>query len=142
MGIQTKDINAVAAKWAQRAAAAGPDYTAGVKAPRRDWQSNTEAASDSWGAGVNQAVANGSFKRGVAKAGNAKWQANAVAKGGTRYSQGVSVGQPNFASGFGPMLSVIQAVQLPPRQPRGSPGNIQRVSAVNDALHKAKLAGV
>ena len=139
MSIVTKDISAIAAKWSQRAQAAGADYTAGVKSPRRDWAQNTAAASDSWGQGVQTAVADGRFSKGVTKAGTPKWQTNAVNKGSTRYPQGVAVAQPTYQAGFGPMLQVIQGVNLPPRSPRGSPANLQRVAAVNDALHRAKV---
>ena len=139
MPIQTKDINAIAGKWSQRAQAAGADYTAGVKSPRKDWAQNTAAAGDSWGQGVQTAVADGRFVKGVTRVGTPKWQANSIAKGSVRYPQGVAVGQPAFQAGFGPALQVIQGLNLPPRSPRGSPSNNLRTTAVNDALHRFKV---
>lgn len=139
MAIQTKDINAIASKWSTRAQAAGPDYTAGVKTTQKDWAALTAAAADSWGAGVSQAVSDGRFSKGVTAAGTPKWQAAASTKGAQRYPQGVSTAQPNYVSGFSPYLTVIQNLSLPPRSPRGSPNNIQRVSVITAALHAKKV---
>lgn len=139
--IPTKDINTVAAKWSSRAQAAGPDYAAGVKSTTKDWAGVTAASADSWGQGVSQAVSDGRFTKGVTAAGTDKWRNASATKGAQRYPQGVSTGQPAFAAGFAPMLQVIQNVNLPPRSPRGSPNNIQRVSAIASALHAKKIGG-
>jgi len=139
MPIQVKDIAAVAAKWSTRAAAAGADYTAGVKAPRNDWATNTAAAQQAWKDGVTAAVGSNRFASGVAKAGTPKWQTAAVNKGASRYPDGVSKGQGNYSANFGPVLQVIAGLNLPPRSPRGSPANLQRVGVVNTALHTYKI---
>ncbi len=139
MAIQTKDLAAVAAKWSQRAQAAGPDYQNGVKTPRRDWAQNTSAAADSWSAGVQQAVADGRFGRGVAAAGTPKWQNAAINKGVARYPTGVAQGGPAYTQGFGPYLQVIASLTLPPGGPKGSPNNYLRSQAVGTALHNKKI---
>lgn len=141
MSIATKDIGTIAAKWASRAQAAGPDYTAGVKAPRRDWAQDTIAAADSWAQGVTTAVADGRFVRGVTAAGTPKWQAAASTKGSQRYPTGVASAQPAYSAGFGPFLQVIQNLTLPPSGPRGNPNNLQRVSVIDTALHNKKING-
>lgn len=141
MPITTKDINSIASKWSTRAQAAGADYTAGVKNPSTDWATATAQAADSWGQGVSQAVSDGRFAKGVSAAGTSKWQTGATTKGATRYPQGVASGQSNYSNGFTPYLQVIQNLNLPPRSPRGSPNNIQRVSAIDSALHAKKVSG-
>ena len=141
MPIQTKDISTIAAKWANRAQAAGADYTAGVKSTQKDWAGITSASADSWSQGVSQAAADGRFGKGVVNAGTEKWRSAAAGKGATRYPQGVAAGAPAFNSGFAPYLGVIQNVSLPPRSPRGSPNNINRVSAITSALHAKKVGG-
>jgi hypothetical protein len=141
MSVVVKDIAAVAAKWSQRANAAGPDYTAGVKNPRGDWGTATAAAAPAWEAGVQQAVANKRFVNGVTKAGTAKWSQGAQAKGAARYPQGVSGAAPAYQNGFAPFLQVISGLTLPPRNPAGSPANLQRVQIVADALHAKKISG-
>ena len=137
----TKDISTIAAKWSQRANAAGADYTAGVKSTTKDWAGLTAAAASQWEAGVQTAVSNKRFARGVQAAGTQKWQAAASTTGAQRYPQGVSGAQPAYNAGFAPYLAVIAGVTPPPRQPTGNPGNVQRVSAYTDALHAKKLSG-
>lgn len=141
MAIQTKDISTIASKWSTRAQAAGPDYTAGVKNTQADWAGATAAAADSWGAGVSAAVSDGRFAKGVTAAGTQKWQSAAGTKGAQRYPQGVAGAQSAYNTGFAPFLAVIQQTNLPPRAPRGSPNNIQRVSAIAAALHQKKISG-
>lgn len=141
MAIPTKDISSIASKWSSRAQAAAPDYTAGVKATQKDWAGLTAAATDAWGAGVSQAVSDGRFTKGVTAAGTDKWRTAAATKGAQRYGPGVQAGQASYVTGFTPMLAVIQAQTLPPRSPRGSPNNIQRVSQIDAALHAKKVGG-
>lgn len=141
MPTATKDINSIASKWSTRAQAAGADYTAGVKNTSSDWAGATAASADSWAQGVAQASSDGRFAKGVTAAGNQKWQTNAATKGATRYPQGVAGAQTAYSNGFAPFLSVIQNTPLPPRSPRGSPNNIQRVTAIAAALHNKKING-
>jgi len=141
MAIATKDISSIAQKWSTRAQAAGPDYTAGVKNTQKDWAGLTAQSADNWSQGVTQAVANGSFARNVTAAGTDKWRNAAAGKGAQRYPTGVAAGGPAYNAGFAPFLAVIQNTSLPPRSPRGSPNNIQRVSAITSALHAKKLGG-
>jgi hypothetical protein len=139
--IPTKDISAITSKWSNRAQAAAPDYTAGVKATQKDWAGNTAAAADSWQQGVSEAAANGRFAKGATAAGTEKWRNAAATKGSQRFGQGVAAGSTNYNAGFTPYLSVIQSTNLPPRSPRGSPNNIQRVTALAAALHNKKISG-
>jgi len=141
MAITTKDIGTIAAKWSTRAQAAGADYAAGVKGTTKDWAGLTVAAADNFAQGVTAAVADGRFAKGVSSAGTDKWRSAASGKGAQRFPTGVASGQPAFSTGFAPFLQVIQNVNLPPRSPRGSPNNIQRVSAITSALHQKKVSG-
>jgi len=141
MATVTKDISAIAAKWSQRANAAGADYANGVKSTTKDWAGLTAAAAPAWEQGVQTAVSNKRFSRGVSAAGTEKWRTAASSVGAQRYPQGVSAAGPAYNAGFAPMLGVIQSVTAPARSPRGSPNNLQRVSAYSDALHAKKLSG-
>jgi hypothetical protein len=141
MAINIKSADVIAKKYAQRGAAAGPDYQAGVQNPRQDWQQATTAAANTWGAGVQQAVSNGSFAKGVNAAGTAKWQRKASGVGATRYGPGVQAAQGDYQSGVAPYLQVIAGITLPPRNPKGDPANIQRVAAIATALRQKKLQG-
>lgn len=141
MAINIKSPDVIAKKYATRGQAAGPDYQAGVNAPRQDWQAATDASANTWAAGVQQAVGNGSFVKGVNKAGTAKWQRKAAGVGATRYGPGVAAAQGDYQNGVAPYLQVIAGLNLPPRNPKGDPGNIQRVSVIAQALRAKKLSG-
>jgi hypothetical protein len=136
--MKVKDAASSAAKWSSRASAAGQAYSDGVSNPRSPWAASTEAAAPAYGAGVQAAVSNGRFAKGVAAAGDAKWQANSKSKGVQRYPQGVQQAQSAYQSGVAPYLSALGSIQLPPRGPKGDPGNVNRVSAIATALRKIK----
>jgi hypothetical protein len=139
--IQIKSPDVIAKKYAARGAAAGADYSAGVQAPRQDWAQATEAASNTWGAGVQQAISSGAFSKGVAKAGTPKWQRKASGVGATRYGPGVQAAVSDYAAGVAPYLDVLRNLSLPARAPKGDPGNINRVAAVAAALRAKKVSG-
>lgn len=135
-----RPVDVIAGKWATVTPQRSPDYEAGVKNPRKDWARNTMAAVEAWAAGVQAAIQNKLFGKGVQKAGTPKWQENAVAKGVTRWGPGVALAQDAYATGFAPYREAIARVQLPPRFARRDPRNLARVSAIVDALKRVKEA--
>jgi len=136
--LQVKDAATVAKKWATRAGAAGQDYANGVNGTAKDWASDTAAAAPAWAAGVQTAAANGSFAKGVNAAGTAKWKAKASNVGAARYPQGVAAASQYYQNGIAGVLQVLSAITLPPRGPKGDPGNLNRVAIVTQALRKMK----
>jgi hypothetical protein len=136
-----KSVSAAADKWNRRASVAGPDYEAGIRAPRVNQNEAAIAADASYKAGVTAAIARDGFVKGLRAAGNEKWVRGAVEKGIPRYPQGVSVSQPVYQAAVSPFLDVIQRTTLPPRKPTGDPGNIERVRAMATALRNAKTGG-
>src|SRR6266704_1417607 len=136
MAINIKDTGALATKFAKRAQAAGPDYKAGVLAPRRSQSAEAIAAADRWLGGVT-AAGTVAFTRGLQKAGDEKWQRKAQTVGADRYPSGAAAAGPDWASGVGPILDALRNTSLPPRGLRRSPQNIARVQAVIDTVVKA-----
>lgn len=141
MAIAVKDISAIAKKFVARAGVAAGDYSSGVQNTQKDQAALAIAAKDSWAAGVQAAVTNGSFVRGLTKSGTAKWKANSAGIGAQRYAPGVANAQTAYANGFAPFLQVLAGLTLSQRYPRGDPRNTQRVIDVNTALNKARNAG-
>lgn len=133
-----KSAAQVAAKFARVTPQRSEDYIEGVNNPRRSWEAATKGAEDNYKAGVTKAANEGRFGRGVSAAGDAKWQANTVAKGQTRWGEGVSIAQGDYERAMGPVLATIERTTLPPRYPKGDPRNIKRVEAMATALHKLK----
>lgn len=128
----------IAAKWARVTPLRATDYEDGIRNPRVDWAAATGAASDAWKAEIQQAIAQDSFRKGVAAAGTATWQANAISKGPARWQQGVAAGAGNYESGFAPYRDAIERLTLPPRFAKRDPRNLDRVKAIVDALIKVK----
>lgn len=132
-------LEKIAKKWAAVAQTRAGDYADGIKSPRVDWQEATLAAAENYTAGVQAAIAAGQFVKGVARAGSAKWQAMAVAKGPARWTSGIQIAQPFYSSGFRPYHEALGALTLPPRYPRRDPRNLERVRAIAEALAALKL---
>jgi hypothetical protein len=135
-----KPIDRVARKWIERARVAGPEYEAGVSAPRTPWDAAAAAAEGIWREAVTRAATEGRFGAGVKAAGLAKWQTRAKAKGPSRFAEGVAIAEPDFRAGWQPIRAAIEAAQLPARGPKGSPGQVQRFAAMRDALIAAGRA--
>jgi hypothetical protein len=138
VGLKVKDIAKSAAKFVSRAGVAGPDYTAGVQAAGTSQYDNALAAKANWGAGVQAAVANDSFSKGLTKVGPQKWITNATNKGAKNYPAGVAQAQSAYSAGVTPFFQVLANLNLTQRFPRGDPRNQQRSVDVQVALHKAK----
>lgn len=139
MAINLKPASALQSKFATRASAASPDYKDGVMNPKRSQSEAAIAAADAYASGIQQAIGDQRFQKGLRKAGDAKWQAKASSVGANRYPSGVQAAAPDWAQGVQPYFDAISKVSLPPRLPKGDPANINRVAAVATALRQVKL---
>ncbi len=133
-----KPLGTISEKWSRKASQASQDYAAGVRNPKRSWAEAAAAAADAQAAGVQEAIANGSFEKGVARAGNEKWSRGATGKGTQRFGPGVQAAKGDYEKGFGPYRSVIEGISLPPRGARGDPRNYEATRIIGEALHEAK----
>ena len=124
------------AKWARRAGAAGSDYQAGVASPRTSQSGAAIASKELYAQGVNAAIAQGSYEKGLAKSGDAKWQKGVREKGVSRYSQGVTGAQDEYGAGFRPFVSALESLDLGPKGPKGT--NYGRTQIVGEALRAVK----
>ena len=131
----------IAEKWARVTPGRAPDYEAGVKNPKKDWETQTLKAADAYREGVQAAISEGRFEKGVRKAGTSKWQTKAVKLGVPRWGPGVAAAKDAYEKGFAPYRDIIERIELPPRRPKGDPGNIDRVRVIAMALHEAKVKG-
>jgi len=135
----TKSASAVSAKWGRVTPQRSQDYQEGVENPQKDWEKNTKAAESNYASGVQSAIADKRFGKGVSKAGTSKWKEKTISKGVQRWGPGVQVAQGDYEKGMAPVLDVIGRTSLPPRFPSGDPRNIQRVQKLATALHNMKL---
>lgn len=135
-----KPLSQIASKWKRRAGSAGDEYKQGVEGTSKDWAAAAGAAEGAYKQGVTAAANAGRYGKGVTRVGNAKWKANASAKGPMRYSQGVDLAEPDYQKGFAPYAEAISRTDIPQRGPRGSDGNYGRVSGIGKALHALKTS--
>lgn len=133
-----RGLDVISRKWARVSAQSGPSYEEGVTNPSSDYAAGALAANDAWKTGTQGAIARDGYAAGVRRAGTAKWQKNAIAKGPARFAQGVITAQSDYEAGFAPYREAIASAQLPPRGARRSPQNLQRVSAMVTAISARK----
>ena len=133
-----KPIDQASDKWVRRASVAGADYQNGVQSPRKSWAEASSSAEGNYKAGVTAAANAGRYGTGVKAAGDEKWRSNALKKGPGRFAEGVAIGKDEWSKGFAPYHSAISSIALPARGPKGSPQNIQRVSAIATTLRALK----
>ena len=136
--LKLRPLDQVVDKWSRKATAAGPDYTAGIQAPRIPWSQGAIAAKEAWKQGVADAAAKELFAKGVARAGDAKWLKKATELGVRRYPEGVAAAKDDYKSNFAPFYDALGKVALPPRAPRGDPRNLERVKAIVQTMRQVK----
>ena len=101
----------------------------------------TTKAAGNQAAGIQEAIREKRFEKGVAKAGDQTWQQGALTKGVARFGEGVQLAQQKYAANFAPYAQVIESTSLPPRYPKGDPRNIERVKVIATALRNKKVKG-
>lgn len=138
--MEIKSLARITEKWGANSATAGDSYKQGVESPRRSWSESAAASDEARKEGLAAADARDAFVVGVREAGDAKWKKNASVLGPARFRQGVANAKPEFSAGFSKFHGVIAGVTLPPRGPKGSPENIDRVRVIAEALHTARVA--
>lgn len=138
MPLRLRPLDQIKDKWSRRASAAGPDYQAGLGAPRQPWSQGAIAAKDAWRAGVTDAAGRDAYAKGVAAAGDAKWLKKATDLGVRRYPEGVSAAVEDYKSGFAPFYDALSKIDLPPRGARGDPKNVERVRVIMQTLRSIK----
>jgi hypothetical protein len=136
--LKLRPLDQIVDKWSRRATAAGPDYAAGIQAPRVPWSQGAIAAKDAWKQGVTDAASKDLFVKGVIKAGDAKWLKKASELGVRRYPEGVSAAKDDYKNNFAPFYDALGKVALPPRAPRGDPRNLERVKVIVTTMRQVK----
>lgn len=138
--IKVKPVGDVADKWAEVTPGRSAYYEAGAGIAGSDWEKGAVEAASSYKAAVTAPNIDKLFSGGVKKAGAEKYERKVKDVGAARFGPGVAAAKTDYSTGMEPMLSTIAGITLPARQPRGSAANLQRVSAIADALHKKRLA--
>lgn len=142
MGLRVVSSETAARRFKERGSAASKDYTDGVTGAGGKWAAATAASADNFAAGVQSAIADGRFKKGVEKAGAGKYEEAAKTIGSARFPQGIQAAGPRYQTAVQPYLSALASLDLDtsnPRRPRGDVSNYQRAQLVGTTLRAVKL---
>lgn len=138
--IAVKSIDAATSKWESRASTAATEFAEAAEASADSWSRNTIAAAQTWQQAIQSAGILERFRRGVSKAGAAKFARKIRDVGAGRYGSGVSAAVQDYRNGAEPYLQTIAGLTLSQRKPRGDPANYNLVQEVGKALHAKRLA--
>ena len=106
-----KTADQIIEKYQRGVSGAGNDYALGIQNPSRPWASATQAGAARYEAGVQQAIQEKRFQKGVSQAGDAKWQEAALNKGVQRYSAAAGDAAQAYAQVAGQVMSAGAAAQ-------------------------------
>lgn len=134
-------IDSIANKWNRRSAAATQDFEQGVRNPRRPWQAATLDASSAYAEGVQEAIANDQFSKGVSQSSDSEWLSRTLKLGVQRYAPGIRESVSKYATKFRPYRDALAALELPPRGPRNSESNYERSRIVGQTLNAIRTGG-
>jgi len=140
MAIKIKSIDTSVIKWNDNAGRASAEMATNAEAAAEDWARNTAASADNFHMAVTAANIKERFRRGVVKAGAAKFARKVRAVAASRFSEGVAAATGDYKAGAEPYFSTIAALTLSARKPRGDPGNYRRVEEIGKALNAKRLA--
>jgi len=126
-------------KFADRAAAARPDYETGVRTAGAKWIAGVTASEQAWADGTRAAIDQGRFGAGVRKAGPTKYQDRAAKLGPDRYATGVREGAASWGEGFRPFADDLRSFDPGPKGMRGSAQNADRARKTSERMRAKKL---
>jgi len=140
VAIKVKPIDASVAKWSDNASRASAEMATNAEAAADDWARATAASADNFHQAITAANIKERFRRGVVKAGAAKFARKVRAVAASRFSEGVAAATDDYKAGAEPYYSTLAALTLSARKPRGDPANYRRVEEIGKALNAKRLA--
>ncbi len=138
--LKVKPIDASAEKWMDNASRASGAFAIEAEAGAEAWARNTAAAADTYHQAVTAAGIKERFRRGVTRAGAAKFARKIRDVAADRFAGGVTAALADYKAGAEPYLQTIAGLTLSARKPRGDPANYRRVEEVGKALNAKRLA--
>ena len=140
MALKVKSLESATDKWGDNAARAAEAFAREAEAAAEAWASNTAKASDTYGSAISAPGIKERFKRGVSRAGAAKFARKIRDVAKDRFGPGVSFALTDYKAGAEPYFSTLAALTLSGRKPRGDPANYKRVEEVGKALNAKRIA--
>ena len=139
-GLKVKDAAGSATKWTENAGRAATEFATNAEAAAETWASNTAKAADTFHQAITAPNIKERFRRGVTRAGAAKFARKIKDVGMARFGPGVAAATSDYQTGVEPYFSTLAALTLSARKPRGDPANYNRVQEIGKALNAKRLA--
>lgn len=140
MAIKVKPIEASTTKWSENASRAAAEFAINAEAAAETWAGNTARAADTFHSAITAPNMKERFRRGVIRAGAAKFARKIRDVGKDRFGPGVAAAVDDYKVGAEPYFATLAAITLSPRKPRGDPANYRRVEEIGKALNAKRLA--
>jgi len=136
-----KTASTAASKWQNKAGMASSDYLEGAQSTDKDQAARAIAAKSNYVAGIQDSISRDSYAKGLQKSGKQGWLSGVQEKGAQNYSTGISAdsSRQKYVENSGKYDNARKAADALPRGPRGSAQNLNRVTAVANALRAAKV---
>lgn len=128
-------------KWQQRAGSSATEYASGAQNTDKDQSAKAIAAKTIYQQALTDSFGRDAYAKGLQKSGKAGWLAGVMEKGQNNYGSGVSASSSlsKYQVNSGKYDGARKAADTIARGPKGSAGNLQRVTAVVNALHATKI---
>lgn len=140
MAIKVKEISASTTKWSENASRAAAEFATNAEASAELWAGNTAKAADTFHQAITAPNMKERFRRGVTRAGAAKFARKIRDVARDRFGPGVAAATADYTAGAEPYFATLAALTLSARKPRGDPANYNRVMEVGKALNAKRLA--
>lgn len=136
-----KSASTSAEKWQSRAGAASADYAEGAEKTDKDQSTKAIAAKEIYKAALNESFARDAYAKGLQKSGKAGWLRGIQQKGSQNFATGIMTenARSKYVTNSGRFDSARNAAANLPRQAKGSAANLNRVTAVVNALRAVKI---
>lgn len=138
--MKVKEIGASTTKWGENAGRSAVEYADRAEAAAEDWARETGKAADTFGQAITAPGIKERFRRGVARAGAAKYARKIRDVARDRFAPGVAAAISDYTAGVEPYFSTLAGLTLSQRKPKGDPANYKRVEEVGKALNAKRLA--
>jgi len=138
--VKVKAIEQSTSKWSENAGRAAVEFGENAEAAAELWATNTAKSADTFHQAVTAPNMKERFRRGVTRAGAAKFARKIRDVGRDRFGPGVAAATDDYKVGVEPYFSTLAALTLSARKPRGDPANYNRVQEIGKALNAKRLA--
>lgn len=136
-----KTANDAVAKWQTRAGSASQDFAEGAQSTDKDQAQRAIAAKEVYKTALTESFGRDAYAKGLGRSGKQGWLQGIQQKGAQNFSTGVSsnLARDKYVTNSSKFDAARKAADSLPRGARGSASNLQRVTAVANALRAVKV---